>query len=231
MSTYDLFQESELIVSSRKAAYCARRRLNGGGVILTAQDMEDMIQTATLAYWKHHREGRPVPCCFVCARQAAEKYFYRKILGRSPRSPFSLDAPLHDGGDSPHEWLAPSTLTDDDTLRLDWLSDEVLEGVLFEARVAAGFSNRCLSRTRDTIQTDKRIIRLAANGHTNASIAELTGTTEGTIRNRRQRIRRLLEHLLPPDAFVDYDRSGGNQQRACEIQSAYPDRRKPEPAG
>ncbi|MCL7453312.1 MAG: hypothetical protein M8467_09710 [Anaerolineae bacterium] len=231
MSTHNLPQKSELIINSRKAAYCARRRLNGGGDILTPQDMEDLIQAAALAYWKHHREGRPIPFCFVCARQAAEKYFYRRIVGRNPRSPLSLDAPLHDGGDSPHEWLAPSTLTDDGTLRLDWLSDEVLEGVLFEARVAAGFSNRCLSRTKDTIQTDKRIIRLAANGYTNASIAELMGTTEGTIRNRRQRIRRLLEHLLPPDAFVDYDRSGGNHQRACEIQSAYPDRRKPEPAG
>ena len=74
-----------------------------------------------------------------------------------------------------------------------------------------------------------QIIRLAANGHTNVSIAELMGTTEGTIRNRRQRIRRLLEHLVPPDAQVEYNRTGGNQQRAREIQSAYPGRRKPEP--
>ena len=58
MYTYGLPQESELIVSSRKAAYCARRRLSGGGDILTAQDMEDMIQAATMTYWKHHREGR-----------------------------------------------------------------------------------------------------------------------------------------------------------------------------
>ena len=171
MSTNALPAEPEWLVTSRKAAYCARRRLNGAD--LSPQDMEDMIQAATLAYWKHHREGRPVPFCFVCARQAAEKYFYRRILGRNPRSPLSLDAPLHDGGDLPHEWLAPPMLTDDDTLRLDWLSDEVLEGVLFEARQAAGFSQRQLTRYWDTIQTDKRIIRLAANGHTNASIAEL----------------------------------------------------------
>ena len=49
----------------------------------------------------------------------------------------------------------------------------------------------------DTIQTDKRIVRLAANGHTNASIAELmtarvATTTEGTIRNRETAI-------SPPD--------------------------------
>jgi hypothetical protein len=131
MSTYTLPAESELIVKSRKAAYCARRRL-GGADNLTTQDMEDLIQAAALAYWKHHREGRSIPFCFVCARQAAEKYFYRQILGRNPRSPLSLDAPSHDGGDLPHEWLVPSTPTDDGTLRLDWLSDEVLEGVLFE---------------------------------------------------------------------------------------------------
>lgn len=228
MSTYDLPQESELIISGRKAAYCARLRLNGAD--LSPQDMEDMCQAATLAYWQQHQDGRPVPFCFVCARQAAEKYFYRRIVGRNPRSSLSLDVLLRDGDDPPHEWLAPSTLTDNDTLRLDWLSDEVLEGVLYEARVVAGFSKRCLSRTQDTIQTDKRIIRLAANGHTNASIAEFMGTTEGTIRNRRQRIRRLLENLLPPDVYVEYDRSGGNQQRAREVQLTYPNQQKPVPA-
>jgi DNA-directed RNA polymerase specialized sigma24 family protein len=227
MIACDLPQEPELIIRGRKAAYCARRRLSGGGDILTAQDMEDMIQAATMAYWQHHRAGRPIPYCFVCARQAAENYFYRRILGRNPRSPLSLDSPLHDGGDLPHEWLASTAPIDDDTLRLDWLSDEVLEGVLYEARVAAGFSNRCLSRTQGTVQTDKQIIRLAANGHTNASIAKLAGTTEGTIRNRRQRIRRLLEHLLPPDAYVDYDRSGGNHHRAREFQMTYSDQQKP----
>ena len=231
MSTHDLPQEPDLVVQSRKAAYCARRRLNGGADNLTAQDMEDMIQAAALAYWKQQRQGRPVPFCFVCARHAAEKYFYRKILGRNPRNSLSLDTLVHDDGDLPHEWLTPSTLIDDDTLRLDWLSDEVLESALFEARQTTGFSQRQLTRYWDTIQTDKRIIRLAANGHTNASIAELMGTTEGTIRNRRQRIRRLLEGLLPLDATpVEYNRTGGNQHRAREIQSTYPDRRKPEPA-
>jgi hypothetical protein len=73
MSTNALPAEPEWLVKSRKAAYCARRHLNGGAEDLTVQDMEDMIQAATLAYWKHHREGRPVPFCFVCARQAAEK--------------------------------------------------------------------------------------------------------------------------------------------------------------
>jgi DNA-binding CsgD family transcriptional regulator len=57
-------------------------------------------------------------------------------------------------------------------------------GDLWAARDDAGFSQRQMTGYWDTIQTDKRIIRLAADGHTNASIADLLGTTEGTIRNR-----------------------------------------------
>jgi hypothetical protein len=227
MSTSNLHVEPELVVQSRKAAYCARRRLNGPD--LAPQDMEDMIQTAALAYWKHHREGRTPAFCFVCARTAAEKYFFRHVLGGNPRNPLSLDTPMHDGGDPPHEWLPNLVQANDPALRLDWLSDEVLEGVLFEARHAAGFSKRHMTRYWDTIQTDKRIIRLAARGHTNASIAQQMGTTEGTIRNRRQRIRRLLENLLPPDAPpVEYSRTGGNQSRAREIQLTYPGGFKPD---
>jgi DNA-binding NarL/FixJ family response regulator len=43
----------------------------------------------------------------------------------------------------------------------------------------------------ETVQTEKRSIRLAANGHTYATIADLVGTTEGTIRNRRHWVRYL----------------------------------------
>ena len=131
---------------------------------------------------------------------------------------------MHVGDDLPREWLLPSAPTGDDALRLGWLSDEVLEDVLFEARLAAGYSKRRLIRFHDTIQTNKRIIRLAADGHTSAGIVELMGTTEGMIRSRsrRQRIHRLLECLLPGDVFVEYDRAGGNQQRAWEIQSTHP---------
>ncbi len=227
MSMSNLHAEPELVVQSRKAAYCARRRLDGPD--LTMQDMEDMIQAAALAYWKHHRDGRPPAFCFVCARTAAEKYFFRYILGRNPRNPLSLDASVHDGGSLPHEWIHSSTQSNDQALRLDWLSDEVLEGVLFEARHATGFSKRQMTRYWDTIQTDKWIIRLAARGHTNASIAQQMGTTEGTIRNRRQRIRRLLENLLPIEAPpVEYSRTGGNQHRAREIQLTYPGGCKPD---
>ena len=103
MSTNALPAEPEWLVKSRKAAYCARRRLNGAA--LTTRDLEDTIQAAALAYWKHQQEGRSIPFCFVCARHAAEKYFYRKILGRNPRSFLSLDTPTYDNGDLSHEWL------------------------------------------------------------------------------------------------------------------------------
>jgi hypothetical protein len=136
MSRNALATEPNWLLTSRKAANCARRHLNGAD--MSPQDMEGMIQAAALAYWKRHRDGQPVPCCFVCARQAAEKCFYRRILGRNPRSLLSLDAPLQDGDALLHEWLTPPTPVGDDTLRLDWLSDEVLEGALVEARVAAG---------------------------------------------------------------------------------------------
>jgi DNA-directed RNA polymerase specialized sigma24 family protein len=227
MSTSNLPAEPELVVQSRKAAYCARRRLDRPE--LTTQDMEDMIQAAALAYWKHHRQGRSPAFCFVCARTAAEKHFFRQILGGNPRNPLSLDVAMNDGGDPPHEWLPSLVPANDPTLRLDWLSDEVLEGVLFEARRAAGFSKHQMTRYWDTLQADKRIIRLAARGHTNASIAQQMATTEGTIRNRRQRIRRLLRSLLPPEAtLVEYSRNGGNQSRAREIQLTYPGGCKPE---
>lgn len=227
MSTYDLPAEPELVVKSRKAACCARRRL--GDVELSRADLEDMMQAAALAYWKYSQLGQPVPYCFVAARAAAEKCYFRQILGRGPHRVISLDAPVRDDGDLPHEWLVVPAASND-TRTTDWLSDEVLEGVLLEARHAAGYSQRKLTRHWETIQTDKRIIRLAARGHTNESIATLLGTTEGTIRNRRQRIRRLLESLLPPDLPpVEYSRTGGDQSRAREVQLTYRGGRKSAP--
>jgi len=106
----------------------------------------------------------------------------------------------------------------------------VLEGVLYEARCAAGYSQRKLTRRWQTIQSDKQIIRLAASGHTNASIAQIVGTTEGSIRDRRNRIRRLLKTLLPPESIPEYNRTGGNPHVAREIQLTYPRARKPDPA-
>jgi hypothetical protein len=118
MSTNALPAEPEWLVTSRKAAYCARC-LNGGADNVTAQTMEDMIQAAALAYWKHHREGCPVPFSFVCARQAAprETLLSQHPRPKPPRPPLP-GCSLHDGGDLPHEWLV-TPAANDDTLRLD----------------------------------------------------------------------------------------------------------------
>ncbi|MGC9334622.1 MAG: sigma factor-like helix-turn-helix DNA-binding protein [Anaerolineae bacterium] len=229
MSTYA--REEEVIWIMRKArtaAYSARKRFDLYDA--TCADLEDMTQTAALTFWRLMVEGNSPAYAFVAAREEARQCYVEQILGSGPRNLLSLDHPLNEDGDPPHERLAVS-VDDEPGQRLDWLSDEVLEGVLFEARKTAGFSRRQMARYWDTIQREKWIIRLAANGHTNASIAQLMGTTEGTIRNRRQRIRRLLEHLLPPEAPpVEYSRTGGNQQRARDIQLTYPGQRKPEPA-
>lgn len=228
MTTDTLPAESEWLTRSRMAAYCARRRLNLDSTEITPQDMEDLIQVARLAYWQQLRDGRHPAYCFASARNAVQNYFMRQIRGRNPRNPLSLDVPVYDGGNLPDEWLPTAAPAGDEPPRLDWLSDEVLESVLFQARQAAGFTKRALTRTWNTLQTDKKIIRLAACGHTNASIAELLGTTEGTIQNRRCRIRRLLESLLPPELPpVEYSRTGGNQRMAHEIRMTYPGQCKP----
>jgi hypothetical protein len=229
MSTHAAQDQVDWIMSkARTAAFSARKRFDLYDA--TCADLEDMTQTAALTFWRLMVEGKSPVYAFVAAREEARQCYVEQILGNSPRYPLSLDHPLNEDGDPSHERLAVPA-NDEPDQRLDWLSDEVLEGVLFEARQTAGFSQHQMIRYWDTIQKEKRIIRLAANGHTDASIAQLMGTTEGTIRNRRHRIRRLLEGLLPPEAPpVEYSRTGGNQQRARDIQLTYPGQRKPEPA-
>ena len=230
MNTYNSSTEPEVVVKSRQAAFCARRRLAAADD-LTPMDMDDLIQSAALAFRKYSQRGQPVPYCFVAARDAAKKCYYRQILGRGPLNTLSLDTMEQEIDENPHfpaEWLvAPPS--GDDARSIDWLSDEVLEGVLYEARCAAGYSQRKLTRHWQTIQTDKQIIRLAASGHTNASIAQIVGTTEGSVRDRRNRIRRLLKALLPPESIPEYSRTGGNSRVAREIQLTYPRARKPDP--
>ena len=225
MSTYAAQDQVDWIMTkARTAAYSARKRFDLYDA--TCTDLEDMTQTAALTFWRLMVEGKSPAYAFVAAREEARQYYLEQILGSGPRNPLSLDHPLSEDGELPHERLTVPR-SDEPGQRLDWLSDEVLESLLFEARQTAGFSRYQMTRYWDTLQADKRIIRLAANGHTNASIAQLMGTTEGTIRNRRQRIRRLLKHLLPPEAPpVEYSRTGGNQQRARDIQLTYPGQRK-----
>ena len=121
-----------------------------------------------------------------------------------------------------------------DLQRLDWLGHEDLVIALVEGRKAAGVSQRAISYALNlgTIHNEATIIRLAAQGHTNESIATLLDTTEGTIRNRRQRIRRWLTALVEQNGVADlveaWDKSGGDQRKAVRIQNVYPGGRKPE---
>ena len=120
-----------------------------------------------------------------------------------------------------------------DLERLDWIGKEDLVTTLVEGRKAAGVSQRAISYARNlgTIHHEATIIRLAAQGHTNEAIATLLGTTEGTIRNRRQRIRRWLTALAEKNGVADlvdaWDRSGGDQKWAARIQCTYPGGKKP----
>jgi DNA-binding CsgD family transcriptional regulator len=87
------------------------------------------------------------------------------------------------------------------------------------------------ARNLGTIHNEATIIRLAAQGHTNEGIATILDTTEGTIRNRRQRIRCWLTALAEQNGVADqveaWDKSGGDQARAARIQNAYPGGKKP----
>jgi DNA-binding CsgD family transcriptional regulator len=121
-----------------------------------------------------------------------------------------------------------------DLQRLDWLGVEDLVTTLIEGRKAAGVSQRAISYALNlgTIHNEATIIRLAAQGHSNEAIATLLDTTEGTIRNRRQRIRRWLTALAEQNGVTDlveeWDKSGGDHWKATVIQNAYPGGRKPE---
>ena len=98
---------------------------------------------------------------------------------------------------------------------------------LVEGRKAAGLDQRKITYALDlgTIHNEATIIRLAAQGHTNEAIATLLDTTEGTIKNRRQRIRRWLTALVKQNGVADlvetWNKSGGDQKRAVRIQGAY----------
>jgi len=143
MSTYDLPQEPEIVVKSRQVAFCARRSL--GADDLTAVDMDDMIQSAALAFWKYSQRGQPVPYCFVAARDAAKKCYYRQILGRGPLNTLSLDAMEQEIDENPHypaEWLIAPPLGDD-TRSIDWLPTRCWRG--YRTRRAARSATRSAS--------------------------------------------------------------------------------------
>lgn len=81
----------------------------------------------------------------------------------------------------------------------------MLAGVFLEAWQSAFCTRYQMARCCPAIQVDRRIIYLPANSYTDASIAEMIATSEGTSRGRRQQIRRLLEGLLSTEALaVEY---------------------------
>ena len=104
---------------------------------------------------------------------------------------------------------------------------------LIEGRKAAGLFQRASTYglNQGTIHNEATIIRLAAQGYTNAGIATLLGTTEGTIRNRRQRIRRWLTALTEQNGIANlveaWAKSGGHHRKAAIIQNTYPGGQKP----
>lgn len=124
----------------------------------------------------------------------------------------------------------------DDYLGKDWIDWEDLVATLVEGCKAAGIGQRAISYALNlgTIHNEATIIRLAAQGHTNEGIATLLDTTEGTIRNRQQRIRRWLTALAEKKGVANlveaWDKTGGDHHRATVIQNTYPNGRKPEMA-
>lgn len=109
-----------------------------------------------------------------------------------------------------------------DLQRLDWLGHEDLVIALVEGRKAAGVPQRAITYALNlgTIHNKATRIRLAAQGHTNEAIATLRDTTEGTIKNRRQRIRRWLT-----------DGSGRAERRRRPGRGVGQVRRRPEKGG
>mgnify|MGYP002682086642 CR=1 FL=1 len=123
-----------------------------------------------------------------------------------------------------------------DLQRLDWLGQDDLVNALVEGRKAAGVSQQKISYglTLGPIHNEASIIRLASQGHTNEAIATLLDTTEGTIKTRRQRIRTwltaLVEQFGVANLVEEWDKSGGNHQKAAAIKATYPGGQKQEGA-
>jgi len=230
---------TDYVGKGRVAACCARRRYN---LRPDADEMNELINHAASVYW-HYLEVQNVPPskAWVAARDRSATYFFRKMRGGKLEylrevKVVHLEDPIIGSDDNVTylDRLTAAAQEATDLQRLDWLDKEDLVTTLIEGRKATGVSQRAISYALNlgTIHNEATIIRLAAQGHTNESIATLLDTTEGTIRNRRQRIRRWLTALAQQngvaDLVEDWDKSGGDHQRATVIQNAYPGGRKPE---
>jgi DNA-binding CsgD family transcriptional regulator len=232
-------EDTDYLGKGRVAACCARRRYH---LRPDADEMDELINHAASVYWHYFEvQGLAPSRAWTAARNRSATYYFRKMRGARCEvlrevKIVHLEDPILDSDDDVTllDRIAAAAQEATDLQRLDWLGKEDLVTALIEGRKAAGISKRAISYALNlgTIHNEATVIRLAAQGHTNEAIATLLDTTEGTIRNRRQRIRRWLTALAEQNGVADlveeWDKSGGDHWKATVIQNAYPGGRKPE---
>ena len=169
-----------LMDTARQAVFRARSRFLSDHTALNRWDVEDMIQAAALVYWQSLRRGEGAGYAFAAASRAAAHCYAQAIIGRNPLDTLELTSAAG------VNCTSGASNVPDGTDEGSWLEEVDLVAALTAARQSA-------ARARvGTIATDIRIIRLLAQGYTNAGIATVLGTTEKSIRNRRYRIKRQL---------------------------------------
>ena len=232
--------DTDYLGKGRVAACCARRRYH---LDPDPDEMDELINHAASVYW-HYLEVQEAPPgkAWTAARDRSATYYYRKMRGArweylDKVKIVHLEDPILDSDDITFlDSIAAAGQEASDMQRLDWLGREDLVTALVEGRKAAGLDQRKITYALNlgTIHNEATIIRLAAQGHTNEAIATLLDTTEGTIKDRRQRIRRwliaLAEQKGVADLVAEWDKSGGDHRKACAIRNTYPGGCKPEAA-
>jgi hypothetical protein len=229
-------EDTDYLGKGRVAACCARRRYH---LQPDADEMDELINHAASVYWHYYvLQQAPAGKAWVAARDRSATYYYRKVRGARCEilrevKIVHFEDPILDSDDvTLLDRIAAAGREATDLQRLDWLGQEDLVTALVEGRKAAGVSQRKISYALNlgTVHNEATIIRLAAQGHTNEAIATLLDTTEGTIKNRRQRIRRWLTALAEQYGVADlveaWDKSGGDRKRAVQIQHTYRGGRK-----
>lgn len=223
--------DTDYLGKGRIAACCARRRYH---LDPDQDEMDELINHAASVYWHYLEVQKASPGrAWTAARDRSATYYYRKMRGArweywGEVKIVHLEDPILDSDDVTFlDSIAAAGQEATDMQRLDWLGREDLVTALIEGRKAAGLDQRKITYALNlgTIHHEATIIRLAAQGHTNEAIATLLDTTEGTIRNRRQRIRRwlmaLAEQYGVASLVEEWDKSGGEHRKAARIQGAY----------
>jgi len=230
---------TDYLAKGRIAACCARRRYN---LRPDDDEMDELINHAASVYWYYlERQDAPPPKAWIAARDRSATFYYRQMRGAKVEylqdvRITRLEDPILTPDDDLTllDSIAAAGHEATDLQRLEWLGQDDLVNALVEGRKAAGVSQQKISYALNlgTIHNEATIIRLAAQGHTNEAMATLLDTTEGTIKDRRQRIRRWLMALAEQKGVADlveeWDKSGGDQARAARIQGAYRGGLKPE---